>query len=155
MYKFGNLERCDIYEGTAKELEIDGLIIKELSYPILNAKFLDTGMPFNYVMMELKPGKKSHRLFLEYPNAECYLKGNESGVDCLTFLVLFDSANGNVLEDFVAITTEEGFLDEPKSAKKYLFPCEERKLIRFATEFYNRWKDSVYAIDLESSLYND
>lgn len=26
MYKFGNLERCNLYEGTAKELEVDGLI---------------------------------------------------------------------------------------------------------------------------------
>ena len=85
MYKFGNLERCNIYEGTAKELEVDGLIIKELSYPILNAKFLDTGMPFNYVMMELKPGKSPHRLFLEYPNAECYV--NYSVIELPSFLL--------------------------------------------------------------------
>nr|WP_298061020.1 hypothetical protein [uncultured Blautia sp.] len=111
MFNLGSLERFDICEMYAKSRQLDGLLAKELSYPVLHAKFLDNGKPFDYVMLELKPDGVPHRMFTNYPDAEKYLISNYEGADCLTFLVLFDSGTGDVLDALIGITTEAGLQD--------------------------------------------
>lgn len=155
MFNLGSLERFDICEMYAKSRQLDGLLAKELSYPVLYAKFLDNGKPFDYVMLELKPDGVPHRMFTNYPDAEKYLNSNYEGADCLTFLVLFDSGTGDVLDALIGITTEAGLQDEAQSTEHYLFPCERYKLVCFASVFYQRWKDTEYAIDLEHDLYKE